>query len=81
MYSISQRQLLRTIALNHWPTSMSIAPQGHLIAVGCKGEQFIVHACITIRDLYFAEGKFCGLIFVTCTFQGCLSMEYIKIIT
>ena len=36
-YSISKKAVVRTAALTHWPTTMSVSPLGHLLAFGCQG--------------------------------------------
>ena len=40
-YSLSQKAVVRTAALTHWATAMDVSPQGHLLAFGCKGDEFI----------------------------------------
>ncbi|KAM4715856.1 WD repeat-containing protein 90 [Anableps anableps] len=35
-YSLTKKQIIKKISLTHWATCMSLSPQSHLLAVGCK---------------------------------------------
>ncbi|XP_070579992.1 WD repeat-containing protein 90-like isoform X2 [Ptychodera flava] len=49
-YSLSQRKVVRTAALTHWATDLSISPSGHVIATGAS------ERLVKLIDYY--EGSF-----------------------
>nr|XP_006813552.1 PREDICTED: WD repeat-containing protein 90-like [Saccoglossus kowalevskii] len=49
-YSMSQRRVIRTVALTHWATDLDVSPQGHVIATGAS------ERLVKLIDYY--EGSF-----------------------